>query len=148
MDTPRKRPMAPVRRLPLFRRQVIERLSPAGVDACLQAARRISEGQIGAQGRYFGATYFTIDLGALADTLREPPTAATAAQLARRLGREVAVKRRLTRIAVKEAADIAGVGLATPVAEVRVRAEGRCVLIDVDLEATVVRREESAGGRA
>jgi len=138
--------MAAVRRIGLFRREIRESLDPAAVEVLLASATRISEGQVGPDGRFYGSTMLTIDLERIRPQVRDACDVATAARLAALLEAEVTLHERLGRLAVSEARRIAGSGLRRPEADLRVRTEGRRVFIDVDVEAET-QVVPAAGGR-
>lgn len=134
----RKRPMASTRRVNLFRRQILLRVSPAGFEVLLASARRQSEGQVQPDGRYFGSTMFTLDLSTLGDRLREPGDASTVQQLVGLLEQEPDLSQRLVDLALRDARELAGQPLEAPLAEVRFRSQGSTILLDVDLECASV----------
>ena len=99
----KKRPMAAVRRVTLFSREIIERLSPAGLDLLLARATRLSEGQVSATGDYFGSTMITVDLAQVDGKVRDACDVATAARLARRMAGDQTLVERVRVIAREEA---------------------------------------------
>jgi hypothetical protein len=133
------RPLARVRRIALFEREVREHLSRAALDLVFERAEVISEGQRSTragQPVYFGSTMLTIDLEALAPQLRESCDAGTARRLATLLSSDAAVAARVKSVAGREAARIAGARLKAIATEVKVSARGARVFIDVDVEGT------------
>lgn len=138
--------MAAVRRIGLFRREIRESLDPAAVEVLLSSATRISEGQVGPDGRFYGSTMLTIDLDRIRPQVRDACDVATAARLAALLEGEAALHERLGRLAVGEARRIAGRGLRRPEADLRVRTEGTRLFIDIDVEAET-QVAPVAGGR-
>ena len=137
--------MAAVRRIGLFRREIRESLDPAAVEVLLASATRISEGQVGPDGRFYGSTMLTIDLERVRPRVRDACDVATAVRLAALLETETALHERLGRLAVSEARRIASSGLRRPEADLRVRVEGTRVFIDIDVEAET--QAPAAGGR-
>ncbi len=133
-----RRPMARARRIAAIEREVRERLSPTALEALLEAAEVISEGQVavGDDGapRYYGSTMVTLDLPRLAGVLREPCDALLARRLAALLGRDGAAQARVRALGATEAARRAGGPLVGAETEVRVRVEGPRVFLDVDVE--------------
>jgi hypothetical protein len=128
-----RRPMAGCPRVSLFRREIKVRVSRAGFDLLLENARKISEGQITA-GRYYGSTMLTLDLSALGSGISEPGDIATARRLAHLLGEEPELLQRLREVALSDARRIAHGGVAHLEADLRIRADGCSVLVDVDVE--------------
>ena len=139
-----KRPMAVARRVNLVGREITERLSSAGVEMLLGRAARLSEGQVLAGNRYYGSTMLTLDLQELHDVVRDSCDAATAARLARLLEGNPAVTREVRAIARQEACRIAGRQLTPNGVDMRVRSEGSCLFIDVDVEAAMMHKTERA----
>jgi hypothetical protein len=133
-DGPKKRPMAAVRRVGLFRREITESVSPAALEVLLATAGRISEGQLSREGRYYGSTILTIDLEQLGAYVQDRCDAATAARLAAVLEHETELHQAAARLALTEAQRIAGRPLRKVEADVQVRTEGSRVLVDVDVE--------------
>lgn len=133
---PNKRPMAYVRRIGIFRREIRESVSPAALDLLLASAERISEGQIAAE-RYLGSTMLTVDLTRVHGVVQDACDVATAARLARHLEGEPHVKLALQELALKEARRIASCPLELVDAEVRVRVEGTRLFLDVDVEGAL-----------
>jgi hypothetical protein len=130
-----KRPMAKAQRVGLFARQIIETVSATGIELLLGSATCLSEGQLAADGRYYGSSMITIDLGALSARVSDPCDAATAARLARRIREDPAMRARCAAHAGTAAGQIARGPLRSVQTEVQVRAEGCMVYVDVDVEA-------------
>jgi hypothetical protein len=139
-----KRPMAKVRRVGLFSRQIIERLSLAGVEALLAGASRLSEGQCTGK-HYYGSTMVTLDLRQLADRVRDPCDVATANRLAAQMADQPLVVERLGALARHEARRVAGTPLRGLETDVRIRAEGCWVFVDIDVEGEA-EAEQAADG--
>jgi hypothetical protein len=127
--------MAAARRISLFRRRIVETVSPAAVEVLIARAARISEGQVARDGRYYGSTMLTIDLERIQDQLSEVCDVATATRLARLIEQQPEVHEAAARLALQEARRVAGRRLRRVEADVRVRTEGVRVFIDVDVEA-------------
>ena len=138
--------MATVNRIGLFRRRIIETLSPTGIEALLAAASIISEGQLAADGRFFGSTMITIDLAQVDEHVTDDCDARTAARIAEDLSVERALLDRLSARAQAEARRIAKLPLERLETEVRVRAEGRLLLVDLDVEGRVRAVSERSAG--
>jgi len=138
--------MAVVRRIGLFRREIKESLNPAAIEVLVAGASRISEGQVGADGRFYGSTMLTIDLDRLRPQIHDACDVSTAARLAALLEGESALHQQLARLAANEARRIAGSGLRRVEVDLRVRCEGARVYIDIDVEAETA-AAPAAGGR-
>jgi hypothetical protein len=134
---PRK-PMARAVRVTLFQREVREKLSGAAVELLLGRARVLSEGRRAASppAAFFGSTMLTIELSDVAALVREPCDEAAAQRVAALLAADARVLRRVRQIAAAEAARLAGAPIATRAADVRVRAAGTAIHLDVDVEET------------
>jgi len=133
-----KKPMARVQRVTLFEREIRERLSVAAIEILLERAKILSEGQRSAsptaKARWFGSTMITVDVAALGDVVREPCDARAAARVAELVAGDARVVKRVQRIAGREADRIAGATVRVRASDVRVRAEGTLVHLDVDVE--------------
>ena len=138
-STPPRRPMAFVRRVSLFRREIIESISPAALELLLGSAGRISEGQISG-GRYYGSTMLTIDLDRIRGVVQDACDVATAARLAQLLAAEPRVGQLVKELALREARRIAARSLELVEAELRVRTEGTRVCVDMDVEGIFASR--------
>lgn len=134
LKKPLRRPMAQVRQLPLFKREIIERISPAGFEVLLAAARRISEGKLGDDGIFYGSTMITLDLANPGPKIRSILDPTTAERLAAMLSKDRKLQRRLERLGLEEASGVAGGQLADPAVDVRITAKGQQVLLDIDVE--------------
>jgi hypothetical protein len=133
------RPLARVRRIALFEREVRERLSGTALDLILGQAAVISEGQRSTRAgmpAYFGSTMLTIDLPSMASLLREPCDAGCAARLATEMQTDPAAVERLKAIAAREAERVSGMRPKAISTEVKVRSQGSRVFVDVDVEAS------------
>jgi len=132
---PPRKPMARATRVSLFDREVRVRLAPAAVDVLLEAPRLLSEGLL-EHDRYVGSTMLTIDLRAAADRVSDPPDAATARRVAELIPDDARARARARQLAVREAARGAGAApLDPPQVDLRVRAAGALVHLDLDVEA-------------
>lgn len=133
-----KKPMARAARVTLFEREIKERLSLAAVEILFERACVLSEGQRSAaptaHDAYFGSTMITVDVAALGELVREPCDARAAARVAELIADDGGVKRRVQRVAEREAARLAGGPLRVRPGEVRVRSQGTLVYLDVDVE--------------
>lgn len=132
------RPIARVERISLFEREVRERLSNAALDLLLARAEIISEGQRSIRGGkdgYFGSTMLTINLDSFSSVLRDVCDAGTAKRTAVLLGTDPTLPTRVKAIATHELTRLQGARPRHLSAEVKVRARGARVYIDVDLEA-------------
>jgi hypothetical protein len=133
-----KKPMARAVRVALFEREVREKLSSAAVEILLDRAEVLSEGKRAASptaGRaFFGSTMLTIDVAHAAELVRDRCDEAAAQRVAEMMAGDARVQRRVRQIAAREAERLAGGPVAVRSAEVRVRAEGTRVFLDVDVE--------------
>jgi hypothetical protein len=133
-----RKPMARADRVTLFEREIRERLSLAAVDILFERAKVLSEGSRAqspsARARYFGSTMLTLDVAALDDVVRDAVDVRAAARVAELVSGDARVTRRVQRIAEKEAARLAGGAVQLRVTDVRVRAQGTLVYLDVDVE--------------
>lgn len=136
--TPKRKPMARAARVTLFEREIRERLSIAAVEILLDRARVLSEGQRSssptARRAWFGSTMITIDVADLGDVVRERCDARSAARVAELIAGDARVTRRVQKLAEREAQRLAGGPLRVRPSEVRVRAQGTLVHLDVDVE--------------
>jgi len=132
---PRRKPMAIARRISLFEREVTVRLSPVGVDVLFGAGTLLTEGDF-AGDRYCGSTMITIDLARTAATISDPIDASTARRVADLVPGDDHARDRARKIAIGAAARTAGCALADPTVDVRARAVGHQLHLDLDLEAS------------
>jgi hypothetical protein len=130
-----KRPMASVRRISLFRREIRESISPSALDALLASAGRISEGALASDGRYYGSTMLTVDLEQAARTIRERCDVATAVRLAEHMDSDPEVARIAAQLGLEEAMTLARRQLSLVDVDIRIRRDGLVVCVDVDVEA-------------
>jgi hypothetical protein len=133
-----RKPMARAERVTLFEREVRERLSLAAIEILLERAKVLSEGRRArsptALEAWFGSTMMTFDVAALGDVVRDPLDARAAARVADLIRGDARVGRRVQRIAEREAHRLAGGPTRAKAADVRVRAQGTLVYLDVDVE--------------
>jgi hypothetical protein len=125
-----------VRRIPLIRREIRERLSPNALDLLFSRAELVVEGD---SEPGYATVMVTIDLETAADELREPADAATAMRVAELMNEAPEVRSRLLALAQLElsvrfgtAAERLRIGL-----EHTIRAEGCRILIDGDVTAEI-----------
>ena len=132
----RRKPCAPARRVSLFEREIRVHLGTAASELLFSQAEVLSEGQ--RQGaRYFGSTMITLDLGRAQTALREPCDAADARRVAQLLEKDARVQARVRGIATAAAVERAGAAFARLDVEVRARADGSRVHVDLDVEGFV-----------
>ena len=132
------RPMLHVRRISLFEREVRERLSRAALDLVFAAAAIMSEGQRASRrGRevFFGSTMLTVELDGLAAVLRDACDVLSAQRVAALLANDSGAQVRIRGIASDEAERLGGSRPTSVTTEIRVRARGTTVYVDVDVEA-------------
>jgi hypothetical protein len=123
--------------LPLFSRQVRERLSPTALGLVLAQAEIFVEGGAArgtsAGGVFLGSAMLTIDLPSLQGRLRAPLDEETAQRLTAALADDAEARAQVS-ARVLEVARARLSAAALRVGELRVRAEGARVLVDVELE--------------
>jgi hypothetical protein len=133
------RPLARVEKISLFEREVRERLSRAALELIFGAAGIMSEGQRQARdGReiFFGSTMLTIELPAVAGFVRDVCDARAAQHLCALLATDTVAAARIKSIAAVEAERLCRTRPRTVGAEIKVRARGTTVYVDVDVEAS------------
>ncbi len=133
------RPMLRVRRISLFEREVRERLSRAALDLVFAAAAIMSEGQRSSRGGrevFFGSTMLTVELDGLAAVLRDACDVLSAQRMAALLATDSGAQGRIRSIASDEVERLGGTRPASLSTEIRVRARGTTVYVDVDVEAS------------
>jgi hypothetical protein len=131
-------PFVQAETLPLFHREVHERLSPTALSLLLERAEIFVEGATttgsSARGTFLGSALLTLDL-ASAERLRPPRDAAAAARLAAVLADDGDART----LIVGRALEVARARLAAPAGlragELSVRTDGSRVLVDLELEA-------------
>ena len=134
------RPMAQVQRIALFEREVIERLSQAGLDAVFAHTEVISEGEIsGVQGKraFLGSTMLTCDVASLGALFREPADEGTARRLSVLLVKEPSLAQRTQAIVRREVERITRAQPKSVRGETRIRTQGTRIFVDIDVEATL-----------
>ena len=125
--------------LPLFQREVTERLSPAALELLLSRAEVFVEGGAikggSAAGAFYGSAMLTLDLTRCADRLRAPHDEVTAKKLCAALDDDRQARRSIT----SRALEVARARLVVPddvkAGAPRCRVDGARLLIDVDLES-------------
>jgi hypothetical protein len=136
---PLLRPLARVERISLFEREVKERLSRAALDVLFATAGVMSEGQRAARGgreSFFGSTMLTIELDAAALALRDAADARSAQRLAALLARDAGAQARIKRLAAEECERLSSARPRSLNTDIKVRARGTTVYVDVDVEAS------------
>ena len=133
-----KKPMARAERVTLFEREVRERLSVAAIDLVLDRARVLSEGKRAASPtaaqRYFGSTMVTIDVAELAQLVRDPCDVRATEHLAKLISDDARMLRRVQKLAEREAQRLCDGPVKVRSGEVRVRAQGTLIYLDVDVD--------------
>jgi hypothetical protein len=136
------RPLASVEKISLFEREVRERLSRAALELIFAGAGIMSEGQRagrkGADARevFHGSTMLTIELGSVAPVVRDVCDARAAQRLCALLATDATAAARIKSIAAAEAERLCRTRPRTLGAEIKVRARGTTVYVDVDVEAS------------
>ena len=129
--------MARVSHVGLFSREIREQVSVAALEVLLADATRLTEGQLSGDGHYFGSTMLTIDLEVAYERglLRAEADVATALRVARLLASHGPALDRLRGLAIAAAERQAELPITAVELDLRVRAEGLLVFVDVDVEA-------------
>ena len=133
------RPLCRVEKISLFEREVRERLSRAALELIFAQAGIMSEGQRSARGgreAFFGSTMLTIELPTVAAQVRDVCDARAAQHLCALLATDQVAAARIKSIAAAEAERLCSARPRTVGAEIKVRARGTTVYVDVDVEAS------------
>jgi hypothetical protein len=133
------RPLVRVERISLFEREVRERLSRAALEIIFASAGIMSEGQRSLRaGReaFFGSTMLTIELSSVAGAVRDVCDARAAQHLCALLATDTTAAARIKSIAASEAERLCRTRPRSIGAEIKVRARGTTVYVDVDVEAS------------
>jgi hypothetical protein len=146
-DLPPKKPMAAVRRVSLFEREIRVGLSSAAIEILFDLAQVLSEGAREPDG-YYGSTMITIDLARASALVSDPCDASTVRRLGELLAGDGRVRERARALAAAEAERLAGGPLSGAQFDLRVRESGRHLHIDVELEARGLGQATSMGGRS
>jgi len=133
---PARKPMAAARRVSLFEREIHIHLGTSAIAVLFDVAATLSEGQLQGK-RYFGSTMITIDLERARDRVRDECDAASARRLAELLARDARVAARARALATAAATARAGAPLARLDVELRARATGARVQLDLDVEGAL-----------
>lgn len=131
--------MARARQVALFEREIRERLSESALELLFESARLTCEGRAadlpGGGRAFFGSAMLTVDLAALGAAFRERCDAVDARRAADLAAADPRVQRRVRKLAERELASLAGCPLRTVSSELRARARGTRLQLDLDLEA-------------
>jgi hypothetical protein len=134
---PERKPMLMARRVSLFQREIRISLSSAAIEILLDQAAVLSEGHVDGEA-YFGSTMITFDLARASHLVSDPCDAAAARRFCDQLAAEPRVRARARELAQAEAERIAGGELAEVTVDLRARASGAHIDLDLDVEAQVV----------
>ena len=137
-DGSQRKPMAVARRITLFEREIRIHLGTAGIEVLFDLAEVLSEGQRQGE-RWFGSTMVKIDLGRARGALRDDLDAASAQRVAELVAGDARVRARARALATAAARERAGGELVSPEIDLRARAAGACVHLDVDVEGGLKR---------
>src|SRR5688500_18426592 len=135
---PLLRPLVRDERISLFEREVRERLSRAAHELIFATAGIMSERQRALRGgreMVFGSTMLTIELGAFSPAVRDVCDARAAQHLCALLANDPVAAARIKSIAATEAERLCRTRPRSLGAEIKVRARGTTVYVDVDVEA-------------
>ena len=131
--------MARATRVTLFEREIRERLSESAVELLFAEAKLTCEGEVapaaGGGRAFFGTAMLTVELAALGEAFRERCDAVSARRVAELAAADPRVRRRMQKLAEREASALAGGPLRPTATELRARAQGTRVQLDLDLEA-------------
>src|SRR6185436_19690174 len=133
-----RKPMAAARKVALFDREIHTTLSQAAIEILFETADMLSEGERRGDG-YFGSTMITLDLTRVAALVREDCDAASARRVAELAMADKRVRERAKVLAAADAAERAGTLLVRVDCELRARAVGTRIHLDVDVEAEIAR---------
>ncbi len=128
--------MATTRQVPLFEREIRWRLSSVALELLFEAAETLSEGERRGDG-WYGSTMITIDLARLAPAVRDECDVLSAQRVAELFAVDPRVGKRARAIAAADAEVRAGTKLAAAKIDLRARAAGQVVYLDLDVEATI-----------
>ncbi|MBK9072201.1 MAG: hypothetical protein IPL79_14565 [Myxococcales bacterium] len=117
----------------VLERQWRFRLSAAAMDVLMRRALVQNEGRSD-RGRYLGTTMVTIDIALASDLVADPCSPETAAKLAGLMEHDPGVIRMIRSLALAGAVRTAGYSLAAAHMDLKFRASGTKILIDVDTE--------------
>lgn len=134
---PRLKPMASCRRVSLYQREIHVLPSAAALEILFSMATQLSEGQRDGAG-WLGSTMITLDLERAAHLVSDACDAATARRLAELVATDDRIKAQARALARTAAEHAAGGPLQAPAIDVRVRAVGHHLHLDVDVEGTLV----------
>lgn len=136
-----RRPLQRVEKIALFERRVEERLVPSAVELLLAAAQVLAEGERhesgGGRDTFCGTVMITLELGAASGAVRDPLDALSARRVAALVQADAALGKRLRALAEREAGRVAGGRITRSKGELRARAVGTRVEIDLEVEAPV-----------
>ena len=133
-----RKPMAAARKVALFDREIRLVLSQAAIEILFETADILSEGERRGDG-YFGSTMLTLDLPRVSAFVREDCDTASARRVAELALADSRVRDRARAIATADAVERAGTLLAQVDCELRARAVGTRIHLDVDVEAEIAR---------
>jgi len=125
--------MVTARRVSLFQRDVAVSLSSAAIDILFEKASVLSEGQVESSG-YFGSTMITFDCARASDLISDACNPATVKRVGDLLGADERVRHRARSLGSAEADRLAGTRLFRAHVDMRVRASGNHLHIDLDVE--------------
>jgi hypothetical protein len=129
--------MARATRVRLFEREVREKLSGSAVEILLDRAKLIAEGERSrsktAAQAFFGSIMLTIDLADVAAAVCERCDEPAAQRVAEMMSSDARVLRRVREMAEREASRLAGAPIRIHSGDVRFRAEGSRVLVDIEV---------------
>jgi hypothetical protein len=125
--------MAMARRVSLFDRRVEIKLAPAAFDILFELGQVLSEGQLDGD-HFVGSTMVSVDITRAASRISDDCDEATVRRIATLLPADERGRDRARRVAVAEARRRVG-ALDDAEVDLRVRASGRHLHLDLDVEA-------------
>ena len=131
-----KKPMARASRVSMFSRRIEIDLSSAAIDLLFSRAQVLSEGQI-EDGEFFGSTMVTFDLGRANGVVSDDCDAITVKRLGMLCANDPRIRERARQLGAREASKSAGRPVRAPEVDIRVRAHGTLLHLDLDIEGIV-----------
>jgi hypothetical protein len=129
-----RKPLVTARRVALFDRKTTVGLSQPALELLFEGAEVLAEGERRG-GSYLGSTMITLDLERLAPLMRERCDLLSAREIAQLIIHDSRVRTRARELTLADAHERAGVHAQKAQLELRARAVGARVYLDIDVEA-------------